>query len=240
MPSAGDRRRIAEGSPGDRRTIQQRSPKDRRTIARDRDRDRDRERERDREVLSLARGVSIEGKGTRAMTVPSKPEPDSVRSGLIELLPGSKPAIERLWASFLEQMLILFYPPFRAETDDELLRQSVVALNAWVDDLGEFDAKTLEAGWRAVRRAHRTPRWPVSGDVRAACLDACPKRAQGPKTMIGADGKVIPFWREASKDELEILAEAGPPFSAHSRVTDAFLERARDAIAARGRSGSAA
>ena len=58
-------------------------------------------------------------------------------------------------------MLTLYYPPFRAETDEELLRQTLIALQRYVIELSALDLDTLESRWGDCLRAHRVERWPV-------------------------------------------------------------------------------
>lgn len=67
-------------------------------------------------------------------------------------------------------MLTLYYPPFRADDDVELLQLSTVGIRAYIDDLAEFDAETLANGWREARRAHKVERWPTISDIRDRCV----------------------------------------------------------------------
>ncbi|MTK11869.1 MAG: hypothetical protein F8N39_07225 [Clostridiaceae bacterium] len=76
-----------------------------------------------------------------------------------------------VWSEILEEMLLLYYPPFFAETEEELEDQSVILLRAYVEDLSEFRLDTLRKAWRTVRRGHKTPRWPTLEVIRDACLD---------------------------------------------------------------------
>lgn len=69
----------------------------------------------------------------------------------------------------LEQMLLLYYPPFRAQDEVELLRMSVVALQAYVEDLATVEPERLVDGWKHVRARHKTQGWPTLGTI----LDAC-------------------------------------------------------------------
>ncbi len=79
-------------------------------------------------------------------------------------------------------MLGLYYPPFRADDDVELLDLAVTGIRAYVEDLSEFSGDTLSAGWRTCRRDHRTERWPTIGAIREACLAAQP--APAPRASV--------------------------------------------------------
>lgn len=76
-------------------------------------------------------------------------------------------------------MLLLYYPPHRADSEEELLEQAVVALEDYFDDLKDFDRPVLESAWREVRRAHRGQGWPTIAAIRDACLDIRPEPASG-------------------------------------------------------------
>jgi hypothetical protein len=58
-------------------------------------------------------------------------------------------------------MLTLFYPPFRAADDIEMLELSVTGIRAYAEDLAGFPADDLRRGWREVRRTHKPERWPT-------------------------------------------------------------------------------
>jgi hypothetical protein len=73
-------------------------------------------------------------------------------------------------------MLVLYYPPHRADSEEELLEQAVIALEDYLDDLAEFDRMTLQSAWREVRRAHRGQGWPTISVIRDACLAHAPRR----------------------------------------------------------------
>jgi hypothetical protein len=64
----------------------------------------------------------------------------------------------------------MYYPPFRAETEEELAEQSVVWLRACVEDLMEFPIHVLADAWKEVRRSHKVERWPTIQVIRDACL----------------------------------------------------------------------
>lgn len=88
---------------------------------------------------------------------------------------GDSHALNRVWSTVLEEMLTLFYPPFRADNDDELLDQTVVALRAYTEDLAGFSEEQLRRAWRGVRRTHKTERWPTIH----AILDALGGHGEG-------------------------------------------------------------
>ena len=108
--------------------------------------------------------------------------------------------VERTWP-ILEEMLTLFYPPFRAETDNELTEQSLVALRRYVKILSGYDRETLERGWSAVIESHKTERWPVIGVIDAECHMIDPQRRTARSFLPGERGVV------------EIRGKARPDFS---------------------------
>jgi len=69
-------------------------------------------------------------------------------------------------------MLTLFYPPFRAETEEQMLDQSIIGIRPYVEDLVGLDEGALRNGWRTVRRTHKTERWPTISAILGACSDA--------------------------------------------------------------------
>lgn len=157
------------------------------------------------------------------MAKPTKPHTEEIRTALLELSPGSKLAIERLWVAVLAEMLLLYYPPFRADSDPELLEQSAVALRAYVEDLGEFDRETLASAWRSVRRGHKTERWPTIEAIRSACLNVASAKPGG------AMSKLMGGWRDTSPEERDLCERAwGVPMS---RCTTELMEKTRDRIA---------
>lgn len=80
-----------------------------------------------------------------------------------------------LWANCLEEMTSLYYPPFRAADEAELLVTSSTALRAYVEDLIEFSDDVIAKAWKEVRRAHKVERWPTIGAIREACLARVPR-----------------------------------------------------------------
>lgn len=90
----------------------------------------------------------------------------------------------------LRQMLVLFYPPFRADDETELAALAVDGLMAYADDLAAFDEPTLKAAWAEVRREHKFERWPT---IRAI-LDSCQRfaaRSEGAAPTTG-----VPAWAQ--------------------------------------------
>lgn len=63
---------------------------------------------------------------------------------------------------------MLFYPPFRAADDVEMLELSAKGVRAYAEDLAGFTMEQLRSAWREVRRNHKTERWPTIN----AILDA--------------------------------------------------------------------
>lgn len=98
-----------------------------------------------------------------------KPEPREVLSGLRELLLDSEVSkVEPI----LEEMLLLYWPPFKAADSDELLRFAIIGARAYVEDLCEFSQETIKTGWREARRKQKTMGWPTIQVIRDACLEA--------------------------------------------------------------------
>lgn len=66
-------------------------------------------------------------------------------------------------------MLVLYYPPFRAADDAELLGMTVTAITAYVEELSRFDEDRITRAWADVRSRHKTQGWPVLGVIVDAC-----------------------------------------------------------------------
>jgi hypothetical protein len=66
-------------------------------------------------------------------------------------------------------MLTLFYPPFRAADDVEMLELSVKGIRAYAEDLADHPEHVLRKAWREVRRVHKTERWPTINVILEAC-----------------------------------------------------------------------
>ncbi len=64
----------------------------------------------------------------------------------------------------------MYYPPFRAEDETELLRLAIVGMRPYVEDLAEFKPDIIETAWRNVRRGHKVERWPTLQSIREECL----------------------------------------------------------------------
>lgn len=75
-----------------------------------------------------------------------------------------------MFAYCLREMLVLYYPPFRAKGEEELTDLAVTGIKAYAEDLCEFENETLAEGWRQARRAHKVERWPTISDIRDRCL----------------------------------------------------------------------
>lgn len=103
------------------------------------------------------------------MTLPQKPSPTEVLNALLESCSVSEIEIRRVFRTALEQMLLLYYPPYRAQDEDELLSTTVLAISAYVEDLAAIDPDVLAEAWREVRSRHKTQGWPTLGTI----LDAC-------------------------------------------------------------------
>ncbi len=112
------------------------------------------------------------------MAKPTKPDPSDVLSALQQHSPASHLGRVR---SILEEILVLYYPPFRAEDETELLRLAIVGMRPYVEDLAEFKPDIIETAWRNVRRGHkvlttfagenwRTGRSQRAGTRRSGCI----------------------------------------------------------------------
>jgi hypothetical protein len=118
-------------------------------------------------------------------TKPTKPKPAEVQLGCKPLWKGSSDVYARVWAYCLTEMLSLYYPPFRADDENEMLDLAVTGIRAYVEDLSEFSAADLERGWREVRRNHKVERWPTIGAIREACRG--PTANAGPEATASDD-----------------------------------------------------
>lgn len=112
-----------------------------------------------------------------------KPRPAALRELLIEHVRSLPPAkLAALWAIVLEEMVTLWWPPYRALDEAELLATATLGLRAYVEDLAEYSDDALRAGWRDVRRSHRTQGWPTIATIRAAVeLHSKPAEVMGPQ-----------------------------------------------------------
>ena len=86
------------------------------------------------------------------MSRPAKPNPSNVLTLLSERETVSPVTLDRVWTVVILKMLLLYYPPHRADSEDELLELSVIALEDYLDDLAEFDRMTLPHGARCAGR----------------------------------------------------------------------------------------
>lgn len=106
----------------------------------------------------------------------TKPDPETVRQLLPVFANVSQTKVSAMWETVLGEMLTLFYPPMRADTDEQMLEQVGLALRAYVVDLEEFDTEALRDGWREVRRTHKVARWPAIQEIRDRCAIARDRR----------------------------------------------------------------
>jgi hypothetical protein len=103
------------------------------------------------------------------MAFPLKPNPSEVKSVLLGRSKFSTVAVNKVFRAALDQMLLLYYPPYRAADDSELLAMVITGIEPYVEDLAVFDEDRLAAAWRHVRRRHKTQGWPVLGVIMDAC-----------------------------------------------------------------------
>lgn len=93
-----------------------------------------------------------------------------------------------MWSQVIEEMVILYWPPFRASDEVELTYLAEVGLRAYVADLREFPSDVLRNGWAAARRAHRVERWPTIGAIRDQCYTtANPARSSNVAQLRGPE-----------------------------------------------------
>lgn len=67
-------------------------------------------------------------------------------------------------------MISLYYPPFDADDETDLLYQSTLACRRYVRVLSEFSSDVLEDGWNEAVCRHKVKRWPSIDEIREACL----------------------------------------------------------------------
>lgn len=93
-------------------------------------------------------------------------------------------------------MLTLFYPPFRAADDVEMLELSVKGIRAYAEDLADQPEHILRRAWREVRRVHKVERWPTIQVILEACQ-------QG-----GGAGQKAGGYRQATDAEMDYQRRA--------------------------------
>lgn len=159
----------------------------------------------------------------------SKPDLIDVKSSLRPSQHVSTNEIDKIWNAALEEMLLLYFPPFRAATDEELLAQTVVALKAYLEDLAGYPEAVLRAAWRATRRAHKVERWPT---IQTICANL-------PATDNVAEIKGRGRPRLASDQEKSQLMEVYGSTSGTNLITPACAERLASVCAERDRAREA-
>lgn len=120
-------------------------------------------------------------------------------------------------------MLLLYYPPFRATTDDELAGQTVVALRAYLEDLSGYPEAVLRSAWRATRRAHKVERWPT--------IQAIVSNLPPTDNVAEIRGRGRP--RLVTDAERAMLIEVYGSDSGSNLITPACADRIRHVIAER-------
>lgn len=145
------------------------------------------------------------------MARPSKPRPSDVLASLQAQWPGPQGPLLAVWHLCLQEMLTLFYPPFRAETEEEMLDQSIIGIRPYVEDLIDLDEANLRNGWRTVRRTHKVERWPTISAILDASVVRLPEAVPAEKRAGHYRNSSIPVerqWRPATPDELEYQRRA--------------------------------
>ena len=130
------------------------------------------------------------------MAFPLKPSPNEVQSALLARSKFSDSVIRKTFRAALDQMMVLYYPPYLAADDAELLAMVITGTEAYVDGLGRFDEDAIATAWAHVRNRHKTRGWPVPGLI----VDACGGDSQRTVGyMAGVDS------RQKRKQEIETL-----------------------------------
>lgn len=117
-------------------------------------------------------------------------------------------------------MLLLYFPPFRARNEDELCAQVLVGLQAYIEDLAEFDGMTLREAWKEVRRNHRVERWPTIESIRSECFRLATKRGGLPVPMGASAG-----WQSRDSRHREAMQLEGEEKERHEKMP--YWQRAR-------------
>jgi hypothetical protein len=83
-------------------------------------------------------------------------------------------------------MLIFYMPPHRDADEAESAATCARALQDYLEDLAEFPADALRAGWKEIRRSHKRLGWPLISEIRAACVghQRISVRAQDPSENV--------------------------------------------------------
>ncbi|WP_143861975.1 hypothetical protein [Nostoc linckia] len=75
----------------------------------------------------------------------------------------------------------MYYPPFEATTNDDLVRKTVIALRAYVMQLNQYPPDVLEKAWRTVQRnlsledgKNKWRKWPDLRLIQAECRKIMP------------------------------------------------------------------
>jgi hypothetical protein len=153
------------------------------------------------------------------MAKPIKPKPSEVQSVLLASWHGSESALDSTFAECLTELLTLYYPPFRAETDDELLDLAVTGIRAYAEELCGLSREQLRKAWREVRKVHKTERWPSL----AAILDAAVPLTDRPSTPSGDR------YRPMTEDEKILAERAGGIWVKVSRIKPSQVHELRRA-----------
>jgi len=137
--------------------------------------------------------------------------------------------LERTW-SVLEEMMTLYYPPFRADSEEELLEQTMVALRRYIGVLSNYDRETLERGWARVVEAHKVERWPVIGVIDAECHTLDPQRRTTAPTHEPFVPRPKAMRRHGYKTEIGLISQEEEDlereYDLHGSTTDWCMRKA--------------
>jgi len=124
------------------------------------------------------------------------------------------------------EMLTLYYPPYSADDDDEMVECAIVGLKSYVADLGHATAEEMAYAWKMVRRSHKTQRWPLP----AAFLEFLPEppTAIPPKSMRQNTGTSSGGggWKDTTLEERDALVSAGWPPMSRRKIHDPLVDKA--------------
>jgi len=130
------------------------------------------------------------------MSKPTKPTPGEVRSALQPSWRGSPESLNRAWGACLAEMLVLFYPPFRAADEVEMLELSAKGVRAYAEDLSGYTEDQLRKAWRQVRREHKVERWPTINAILDA-IGSDNRSARSPSGRRPANDAELEYQRTA-------------------------------------------
>lgn len=153
------------------------------------------------------------------MSKPIKPSPGEVLSALQPSWRGSRESLVKAWDAVLEEMLTLFYPPFRAADDVEMLELSVKGVRAYAEDLADQPEHVLHRAWREVRRTHKIERWPTINAILEACNEGRAPAGRSGGYRMASDAELEYQRRAYGQVYMTMITDADAAF--HRRQAEA-------------------